>query len=99
MVQSGETVVMGGLVTAGESTSMERVPILSYIALLGQLFRHDIVEKTQDNLLIFVTASIISERGENLIPLTSASAEPSGAAQPSNTTPAGEAAAATPANE
>lgn len=99
VVQSGETVVMGGLVTAGESTSMERVPILSYIPLLGQLFRHDIVEKTQDNLLIFVTASIISERGENLIPLTSASAEPSGAAQPSNTTPAGEAAAATPANE
>jgi len=93
VVQSGETVVMGGLVTAGERTSVERVPILSYIPLLGHLFRHDIIEKTQDNLLIFITASIISERGENLIPLTSASAEPS------STTPAGQAAAATPANE
>jgi len=81
IVQSGETVVMGGLVTAGESTSQERVPILSAIPLLGRLFRHDIVEKTQDNLLIFVTASIISERGENLIPLAPGSGTPGDASR------------------
>lgn len=67
IVQSGETVVMGGLVTAGEASSQERIPILSAIPLIGQLFRHDIVEKTQDNLLIFVTATIVSQRGEDLV--------------------------------
>ncbi|MCX7591046.1 MAG: hypothetical protein N2255_05400 [Kiritimatiellae bacterium] len=69
VVQSGETVVMGGLITSKESKNEEGVPILSSIPFVGRLFRHDAVNEIRDNLLIFVTATILSQRGESLIPL------------------------------
>ncbi len=72
IVQSGETVVMGGLITSSEAKRKEKVPFLSSIPLLGLLFQNDLVDNDQKNLLIFVTATIISERGENLVPLASA---------------------------
>ena len=69
IVQSGETVVMGGLITSSESKTKNKVPFLSSIPLIGLLFQNDAVDNSQKNLLIFVTATLISERGENLIPL------------------------------
>jgi type IV pilus assembly protein PilQ len=72
IVQSGETVVMGGLITSAEEKRKEKVPFLSSIPLLGLLFQNDVTNNDQKNLLIFVTATIISERGENLVPIVPA---------------------------
>jgi hypothetical protein len=69
VVRSGETVVMGGLITSRESQKLSKVPILSSIPILGRLFTHDMVEEKKENLLIFVTATVLSETGESLIPL------------------------------
>jgi len=69
IVQSGETVVMGGLITSSETNERSGVPFLSSIPFLGRFFEHDSVQRSTQNLLIFVTATIISERGENLLPL------------------------------
>ncbi len=69
IVQSGETVVMGGLVTSSENKQRSGVPFLSSIPFFGRFFEHDSIERSTQNLLIFVTATIISERGENLLPL------------------------------
>lgn len=69
VVQSGETVVMGGLITSTDQKRWEGVPILSSIPLLGRLFRHDTVQEQKNNLLIFVTAHLLSQRGEMLVPL------------------------------
>jgi type II secretory pathway component GspD/PulD (secretin) len=69
IVQSGETVVMGGLITSSDGKRKEKVPFLASIPLIGLLFQNDLTDTDQKNLLIFVTATIISERGENLIPL------------------------------
>lgn len=74
IVQSGETVVMGGLITSSEGKKKDKVPFLSSIPLIGLLFQNDAVDNSQQNLLIFVTATLISERGENLIPLNAAKA-------------------------
>jgi len=71
IVQSGETVVMGGLITSAESKHKDKIPFLSSIPLIGLLFQNDLIDNDQKNLLIFVTATIISERGENLVPLVS----------------------------
>jgi type II secretory pathway component GspD/PulD (secretin) len=46
------------------------VPFLSRIPWIGRLFTRKGVEEIKQNLLIFVTATIISERGEDLIPIT-----------------------------
>jgi len=78
VVHSGETVVMGGLITSAESKTEEKVPVLSSIPLLGRLFRHDGVEEVKQNLLIFVTATLLSDRGENLVPITGPEAERTG---------------------
>lgn len=69
IVQSGETVVMGGLIKSAEDRQRGGVPILMNIPLIGHLFTHDNVNKNQQNLLIFVTATLVSQRGEDLIPL------------------------------
>lgn len=69
VVHSGETIVMGGLITSTEDKNERKVPILSSIPLVGKLFRHDVIEERKQNLLIFVTASILSERGEEMIPI------------------------------
>jgi len=69
VVFSGETVAMGGLVTSSENQIEKGVPLLSQVPLIGRLFRHNETEVEQKNLLIFVTATIISEQGETLIPL------------------------------
>ena len=69
IVQSGETVVMGGLITSSETNERSGVPFLSSIPFFGRFFEHDSVERSTQNLLIFVTATIISERGEHLLPL------------------------------
>jgi type IV pilus assembly protein PilQ len=70
IVQSGETVVMGGLVSSSESKDVEGVPFLSSLPFIGRLFKHDTVSEDKQNLLIFVTANILSDRGENLVPIT-----------------------------
>jgi len=75
IVQSGETVVMGGLITSSESKHKDKIPFLASIPLIGLLFQNDLTDTDQKNLLIFVTATIISDRGENLVPLASAQAE------------------------
>jgi type IV pilus assembly protein PilQ len=82
IVQSGETVVMGGLITTSEARDVSRVPVLGAIPLLGGLFRHDTVNERKENLLIFVTATIISERGEQLIATEQISGESRGRALP-----------------
>jgi type IV pilus assembly protein PilQ len=70
IVQSGETVVMGGLISSTESKDVEAVPFLSSLPFIGRLFKHDTVSEDKENLLIFVTANILSDRGENLVPIT-----------------------------
>ena len=69
IVQSGETVIMGGLITSARTKTREGVPILSKLPFIGQLFRHDTVDEDRQNLIIFVTATLISDRGEELVPL------------------------------
>ena len=69
VVQSGETVILGGLITSNRQKIREGVPFLSSLPFLGQLFRHDNVVEDRQNLIIFVTATLISDRGEELVPI------------------------------
>jgi type IV pilus assembly protein PilQ len=69
VVQSGETVVMGGLITSSDGDTEKKVPFLASIPLLGRLFRHDARDEIRENLIIFVTARILSDSGEELVQL------------------------------
>ena len=69
VIRSGETVIMGGLAQASGGKKRTGIPWLSDLPFLGQLFRTDNISEGTDNLLIFVTATILSDIGEELVPL------------------------------
>jgi len=67
VVKSGETVVMGGVLERQKSTFVESVPVLGNIPVLGALFRRRTEVDTPRYLMVFVTATILTESGEYLI--------------------------------
>ena len=67
IVQSGETVVMGGLISSVKQNTVHKIPFLSDIPVIGKLFTRLDETEENENLLIFVTASVVSERGETLV--------------------------------
>ncbi len=85
-VRSSETVVMGGLISTTDAVKRSGVPILSRIPIIGHLFTRLSTDTTRKNLMIFVTATLISNRGESLVPVEPEPAAP--AAPPADAVPA-----------
>lgn len=63
-VRSGETVVMGGVLSREQTTFVESVPILGSLPIIGAAFRNRTEVDRPRYLLIFVTATILSDSGE-----------------------------------
>ncbi len=61
LVNNGETVVLGGIFQDETNKSADRVPYLSSIPGLGNLFRRRSNTSKKRELLIFVTPSIVEE--------------------------------------
>lgn len=59
MVESGRTVVIGGIYEETTNTIMSGVPFFSDLPGLGRLFRNDFSKKELTELLIFVTTTIV----------------------------------------
>lgn len=62
-VFDGATVVLGGLTREEVKTMNDKVPVLGDIPLLGRLFQSKGETRQKKNLLIFVTANLISPGG------------------------------------
>ncbi|MDX9754014.1 MAG: tetratricopeptide repeat protein [bacterium] len=58
-MKSGETVVLGGLITENESESQNRIPLVNKIPFIGTLFKDRAIEKSKLSMLIFLTCRII----------------------------------------
>ncbi|HZZ71410.1 MAG TPA: secretin N-terminal domain-containing protein [Pirellulales bacterium] len=56
---SGQTVILGGLITKSRAEIHRRVPLLSDIPILGNLFRYDYVQGNRTELLIILTPRIV----------------------------------------
>ncbi len=56
---SGETVVLGGLITKSTSDVHRRVPWLSEIPIVGNLFRYDSIASKRTELLIIMTPYVV----------------------------------------
>lgn len=59
LVNNGETVVLGGIYERNKANVVTRVPFLSDIPLIGELFKHRSVKDERKELLIFVTPRIV----------------------------------------
>jgi len=62
LVNNGETVVLGGIFQDERNRKEDRVPYLSSIPVLGNLFKRRSNETRKRELLIFVTPTIVEER-------------------------------------
>ncbi len=63
IINDGETVVMGGLVEESVTSYDDKIPFLGDIPYLGRMFRTKRETSVKTNLLIFLTAKIITPNG------------------------------------
>ena len=61
MINDGDTTVIGGIFTQKEGEGVTGIPILSKIPLIGWLFRSTSTTNDKAELLIFITARIVSD--------------------------------------
>ncbi len=61
IVDDGETVVLGGIITRSEGETEAGVPLLSRIPVLGWFFKKKGTFEKQTELLIFITPTIVKE--------------------------------------
>jgi type IV pilus assembly protein PilQ len=59
MLESGQTAVIGGLTTDSESKTTSRVPFISRIPLLGELFKYRNEGRDRRSLIIFITPTLV----------------------------------------
>jgi general secretion pathway protein D len=63
MVPNGGTMVIGGIVTQDKTESMQGIPILAHIPLLGWLFKREQETDDKRTLYIFLTPYILYDYG------------------------------------
>ena len=60
-LRDGETMVIGGLIDSDESRSLSKIPFLGDLPVLGVFFRSVRTNKTESELMIFLTARVLDE--------------------------------------
>lgn len=61
LVENGQTIVLGGVHEENNMDSVDKVPVLGDLPVIGGMFRKTHVEENKRELLIFVTPKIIDE--------------------------------------
>jgi general secretion pathway protein D len=62
-VWDNQTVVLGGLITSSVQNQKDKVPIIGDLPLFGRFFQSQSKSTTKNNLMIFVTATIVDPAG------------------------------------
>ena len=59
LLRSGQTAVLGGLVSRNQSETETKLPLLGDIPVLGYLFKNKITQDVKSNLIVFITPNLI----------------------------------------
>ena len=62
VVDDGQIIVIGGLVQDSTANTMEKVPLLGDIPLIGALFRYETRKQTKTNLMVFLRPLVMREK-------------------------------------
>jgi general secretion pathway protein D len=65
VVDDNDIVVLGGLIQDTYGTNEEKVPVLGYIPLLGNLFRYQTRNRNKTNLMVFLQPRILRNAEES----------------------------------
>ena len=63
LVENGGTVVIGGIFELNERESENKVPLLGDIPVVGNLFKNRVKQAEKQEMLVFITPKMISDRG------------------------------------
>lgn len=63
-VKTGQTIVLGGMITKRDDNIERKVPLLGDIPILGQAFRYDFKKTVRTELLIFLTPRVLTSDAE-----------------------------------
>ncbi|MEM7767119.1 MAG: type II secretion system secretin GspD [Pseudomonadota bacterium] len=61
LADDGEVIVLGGLIQDDQQDSVEKVPLLGDVPLLGRLFRSERTSRNRTNLMVFLRPTIIRD--------------------------------------
>ena len=61
LVDNGETIVLGGIFKQNDAKTVERVPFLGDLPIIGNFFRSKKKEYKREELLIFITPKIVEQ--------------------------------------
>jgi len=61
IVQNGQTVMLGGILFQTDSKILRKVALLGDIPLLGELFRHNAIVKSNSEMIVFITPYVVDE--------------------------------------
>ena len=59
LINDGGTVVIGGVVVTNQNTTIDQVPLLGSVPLIGNLFKHTAISVSTQELMFFVTPRIL----------------------------------------
>jgi len=65
-IWDSQTVVIGGLISSSVQSTLDKVPVLGDIPLMGRLFQSQSKNAIKKNLMIFVTATIVDPAGNRV---------------------------------
>ena len=66
LVSDGETIVIGGVFSNQQHRSVEKVPVLGDVPLIGRLFKRNLVNDSKSELLVFITPRILANQAISL---------------------------------
>lgn len=64
IAQSGQSILLGGLISENTTNSKNKVPLLGDIPLLGALFRSERDSKTKTELIILITPKVLENTSQ-----------------------------------
>lgn len=63
-VDDGDILALGGLLDDNERRTIEKIPVLSSIPLVGELFKSRSRARTKTNLMVFIRPTILTDRAD-----------------------------------
>lgn len=61
LIDDGQTLVLGGLIDDNSANSIEKVPLLGDIPILGRLFQYKSKRRNKRNLMVFIHPTILRD--------------------------------------
>ena len=61
LVDNGDTIVLGGIFEQTVRTTVDKVPVIGDLPVVGNLFKRTVKQDDKTELLIFVTPKIVKD--------------------------------------